>query len=123
MSVLVKPGCEFSVVAPAGYVILRAFRTASRKIGSDLTITSGTDGLHSGPLDVHHAGEAYDVRSHDFPMALRPVVLKAVMDELGWERFYGYLEVPGTDNEHFHFQRRKFTTFTVEDLLAFGGAA
>ena len=113
----VKPGVEFAVIAPAGYLILMALKAASRKTGQDLTITSGTDGTHSGPDDPHHNGEAYDVRSHDFPVALRPVALKTVMDALDPVHFYGFIEAPDTDNEHFHIQRRKGTTFSVEDFL------
>jgi hypothetical protein len=119
VSIKVKDGVAFAVIGPAGYLILDALKAASKKLGQDLTITSGTDGEHSGPLDPHHSGEAYDVRSHDFPVALRPVVVKAVMDQLGWARFYGYIEVPGTPDEHFHFQRKKDTTFTALDLLVF----
>jgi hypothetical protein len=113
----VKPGVRFTTVAPAGFLILTALKAASRKLGKDLTITSGTDGLHSGPLDPHHLGEAFDIRSHDFPEALRPVVLKAIMEELDPARFYGFLEAPGQANEHFHLQRRKGTMFSVEDFL------
>ena len=47
-------------------MILAALKAASKTLNLDLTITSGTDGVHSGPGDVHHRGEAYDVRSHDF---------------------------------------------------------
>jgi hypothetical protein len=125
MSVKVKPGVLFGpeggppIIAPAGYLILDALKAASRKLGQDLTITSGTDGAHSGPDDPHHKGEAYDIRSHDFPAALRPAVVKAVMDQLGWKQFYGYIENPGAGDEHFHFQRKKDTTFTTLDLLAF----
>lgn len=122
-SVKIKPGVKFGpeggppVIAPAGFLILQAIKAASKQLNIDLTITSGTDGAHSGPADPHHFGEAYDIRSHDFPAALRPAVVKAVMDQLGWKQFYGYIEAPGTDNEHFHFQRKKDTTFTVEDFL------
>lgn len=118
MMVRVKPGVRFDVVAAAGFMILGALKQASKALGIDLVITSGTDGEHSGPSDPHKLGEAYDVRSHDLEPALRPRVLASVMDALGHERFYGFLEAPGTSNEHFHFQRRKDTTFTVEEFLA-----
>ena len=115
----VKQGVQFAVIGPAGYLILEALKGASRKLGQDLTITSGTDGVHSGPADPHHFGEAYDIRSHDFAAALRPAVVKTVMDLLGWKQFYGFIEAPGTADEHFHFQRKKDTTFNTLDLLAF----
>ena len=118
MSILVKPGVEFSVIAPAGYLILDALKQASKTLGLDLTITSGTDGLHSGPLDPHHTGEAFDVRSHDLSPDVKDRVLAAIVGELGTVQFFAFLEAAGTDNEHFHAQRKKGTTFTVEDFLA-----
>ena len=130
MKVLVKPGVLFTdpadptrpLIAPAGYVILEALKSAANRLGTDLRITSGTDGAHSGPLDPHHTGEAYDVGSHEFSSALRPVVLRTIMDGLDPARFYGFLEFPDTIDEHFHIQRRKATTFTVLDLLAWEAA-
>jgi hypothetical protein len=116
--IVVKPGVLFTVIAPAGYLILQALKAATVKLGKDLTITSACDGLHSGPGDPHHTGEAYDVRSHDFPAPLRAGVIATIMQPLDPTRFFGYLEVPGTDNEHFHIQRKKDTTFTVADFLA-----
>lgn len=115
--VKVKDGVAFTVVAPAGVLILVAMRLASTRLGVDLTITSACDGDHSGPTDPHKLGEAYDVRSHDLEPEMRAKVVDAVMTELGRDRFFGFLEAPGTSNEHFHFQRRKGTTFSVEDWL------
>lgn len=119
MSIRIKPGVEFAVVAPAGFLILEALRAASDELGVDLTITSGTDGAHSGPADPHHSGQAYDVRSNDLGPATQGRVVEVVMAGLGWTRFFGFLEAGGTPNAHFHFQRKKGTTFTVQDLLAF----
>jgi len=116
MSVTVKDGVEFTVIAPAGYVILTALRHVSAECGVDLVITSACDGVHSGPLDPHHTGEAYDVRSHDFAPDLKAHIVESISQELG-PRFYSFLESPGTDNEHIHTQRAKDTTYTVEDLL------
>lgn len=113
----VKDGVAFTTIAPAGFAILAALKRASVALAVDLTITSACDGEHSGPTDPHKLGEAYDVRSHDLDPALRPQVLDAVMRELGFERFFGFLEAAGTSNEHFHFQRAKSTTFTIEDFL------
>jgi hypothetical protein len=112
----VKPGVRFDVVAPAGYRILEALRLASRRLGHDLTITCGSE-AHD-PADPHSLGEAFDVRCHDLMPEDRPKVVPAVMDELGWERFYGVLEAPNTSNAHFHFQRRKGTVYTFADYLA-----
>jgi hypothetical protein len=113
----VKEGVEFSIIAPAGFLILQALKTTSKTLNLDLTITSGTDGAHSGPTDPHHSGEAFDVRCNDLSSSLKTMVLNAVMYDLGFDRFYGFIEAPDTGNEHLHFQRRKGTTFTVEDFL------
>ena len=101
----------FTVIAPAGFRILSAIDQCAAKLDCDLIITSGCDGLHSGPADPHHSGEAYDIRSHDFSQEQKDQVLATIMTELGWERFYGFLEAAGTVNEHFHFQRAKGTTY------------
>lgn len=103
----VKEGAAFSVIAPGGFVILSALYRAVVALQVDLTITSACDGEHSGPDDPHHRGEAYDVRSHDLSPGLKSQVLNYVNGSLGRERFYGFLESPGTDNEHFHWQVKK----------------
>lgn len=113
----VKEGVEFAVVAPGGLMILAALKIASKALDLNLTITSGTDGEHSGPDDPHHHGNAYDVRSHDIDPIVCPHVVDAVMQVLGRERFYGFIESPGTSDEHFHFQLRHGATCAVEDFL------
>lgn len=117
MSVKVKSGVTFDVVAPAGFLILSALKATANALSLPLVITSGTDGTHSGTLDPHKTGEAYDVRSHDFDPHTKSVVLDAIMEELGRDHFYGSIEGAGTPNEHYHFQRRIGTRFTVEDFL------
>lgn len=113
----VKPGVTFTVIAPAGFLILQAMKYVSKLLGMDLTITSGTDGEHSGPLDPHKVGEAYDVRSHDMRPPQKSAFLMAIMNELGTAHFYGLLEGLNTPDEHFHVQKAKGTTFSAEDLL------
>lgn len=112
----VKDGVEFAVIAPAGHVILDALKYVSDIQGLDLTITSGTDGRHSGPTDPHKTGEAYDIRSHDLPADKKEHIIDIIRGVLG-DRFYAFLESPGTDNEHIHIQRRRGTVFTALDLL------
>jgi hypothetical protein len=112
MNVLhVKPGVSFSVIAPGGFVILSALQRTCILESTDLTVTSGCDGEHSGPNDPHHRGEAYDVRSHDFDPVKKQAVLQTCLRMLPEDRFFGFIESPGTDNEHFHFQVKKGTTF------------
>lgn len=108
MSVVrVKDGVLFSRIAPAGFVILSAISRAAIAMAVDLTITSACDGTHSGENDPHHRGEAYDVRSHDLAEPLKTNVLNCINGYLNADRFYGFLESPGTENEHYHFQVRK----------------
>lgn len=106
----VKPGVEFTVIAPGGFRILSALDQVADKVG-DLEVTSGTDGEHSGPTDPHKEGKAYDVHSHGLSANEKITVLAAVMTILGWARFYGFLESPNTENEHFHFQVKKGTQY------------
>jgi hypothetical protein len=105
-----KPGVEFSLIAPGGFRILSALDQCAALLDTDLIITSACDGCHSGQNDPHHRGEAYDVRSHDLSADQKERILKTVMGILG-ERFYGFLEAPDTDNEHFHYQVRKGTEY------------
>lgn len=108
--VYVKSGVLFSQIAPGGFRILSAFDQASAKLDCDLVITSACDGTHSGPNDPHHRGEAYDLRSHDFDDEKKTAILSEIMKTLG-AAFFGFVESPGTDNEHFHFQVKKGTTY------------
>jgi hypothetical protein len=107
MSVFVKEGVLFTIIAPGGFRLLSAIDTAARV--EALTITSACDGEHSGPDDPHHRGEAYDVRSHDLQDKVR--TLNAIMDCLEMERFFGFLEDSGTENEHIHIQVKKGTVY------------
>lgn len=100
----VKSGVEFTVIAPGGFHILAALQVAATGSAQDITITSACDGAHSGPEDPHHFGRAYDIRTRD----LRdPVgVLKIIMDWLGRDMFFGWIEDEGLENEHIHVQVR-----------------
>ena len=110
--VRLKDGVQFSTIAPAGFRILSAIDQCAAALNINLVITSACDGEHSGPADPHHTGEAYDVRTHDFPNdALKKQVLDSIMWKLGWDQFYGFLEAPGTSNEHIHVQRKKGTVY------------
>lgn len=106
----IKPGVEFSLIAPGGFVLLAAIHSAAQVFNVDLTITSGTDGMHSGYEDPHHKGEAYDVRTHDLPEEVRQKVLEHIQLTAG-PGFFAFLEAQGTDNEHLHCQVKKGTTY------------
>lgn len=131
--ILVKPGVKFAIIAPAGFRILEALKAAAAQLDVELTITSACDGLHAGAGDPHAQGEAYDVRSHDFDTDRKWAILRAVMIHLQrgaldapiegsgglfTAHFFGWIEHPGEFDEHFHFQRRKGTTYTIADWLA-----
>lgn len=118
-SVRVKPGVEFTTIAPAGLHILAAIEYAADACNLDLTITSACDGLHSGPDDPHHFGCAYDVRCHDMTPDQKLDVLYEIMSQLATtpfadsqataittERFFGWIEDAGGPNEHLHIQLR-----------------
>lgn len=122
----VKDDVLFTTIAPGGFRILSALDQAALTLDLDLTITSACDCAHSGPDDPHHRGEAYDVRTHDHTREDVQRILRMVMDDLARSprdeptrvdaglktmNFYGFLEAPGTDNEHLHFQVRKGTEY------------
>ena len=109
--VRVKDGVEFTVIAPGGFCILAAIENAAALCNRDLTITSACDGEHSGPDDPHHRGEAYDVRTHDIPPEYKQLVAGTILRGLPAGRFYGFIESPGTPDEHFHVQVRKGTNY------------
>jgi hypothetical protein len=112
----VKPGVTFAC-HPAGFRILEALKTVAIAAGCDLTITSGSDGVHSGPTDPHKSGQAYDIRTKDLTTEKKLLVLAGVQAELG-PRFFAFLEAPNTANEHMHVQRTKGTVYTMTDYLA-----
>lgn len=118
--ILVKPGVQF-VYHPAGFRILEAVKQVARTLGINVTITSGSDGLHSGPSDPHKTGEAYDLRTHDLAPAVTQALLQGIQHTLGEDlpgrQFYTFLEAPGTPNEHIHSQRRNGTTYGISDYL------
>lgn len=119
---LVKDGVDFgSTLAPAGARILDVLKTLAPTYDFDITITSARDGVHSGPDDPHHAGEAFDVRSNGLT-ALQVAALLQDVQRLLYSstprRFYAFYEAAGTPNAHLHMQRRAGTSYTVLDYLA-----
>jgi hypothetical protein len=101
--VRVKETVLFTIIAPSGIRILSALDQTAVLLGEDLTITSACDGDHSGVADPHHFGRALDIRSHD--VADKQLILDTIMGFLGI-KFYGFLEDPNSENEHFHIQLR-----------------
>lgn len=117
-----KESVLFTVIAPGGFRILSALDQAALTLDLEITITSACDGAHSGPNDPHHRGLGYDVRTHDHTSADVQRILRMVMDDLALTpkdeptrygaglatmSFFGFLENPGTENEHLHIQLRQ----------------
>lgn len=111
----IKPGVTWTY-APALFRILEAIKFVSEALQIDLTVTSAADGLHSGPDDPHHTGNALDIRSHDLNTEQKRAVLAGLKAELG-PQFYVFLESPNATQEHFHCQRTKGSTYTILDYL------
>jgi hypothetical protein len=104
----IKEGVKFDIVAPSGAMILQTIKSCAKFHSCDLTITSGTDGKHSGENDPHHRGEAYDIRSHD--LLQKDSVLEYISQQLG-SNFYAFIEDRDKLNEHIHIQIRKGLLF------------
>jgi hypothetical protein len=121
MAVLVKPGVEFgNELAPAGCRILDAIKRIAQEVDFDIVITSARDGVHSGPNDPHHSGEAYDLRTKTLQPAQKTLLVTLLRRELYQtpRRFYCFLEAAGGGNEHVHVQRRAGTTYSIYDYLS-----
>lgn len=115
-NVLIKSGVEFAVIAPAGMRILEVLKSIVRSYPFNVTITSGTDGTHSGPKDPHYLGMAYDIRTNSLTPERKQLLLTDLLKSLG-PQFSGFIEHPGQANEHIHVQRLYGTTYTIEDYF------
>lgn len=117
---------RFDVIAPAGFRLLAALDNLSRDWPSDIFLTSGTDGAHSGPTDPHKRGCAYDVQTNQWPlMDTKQAFVRAVVERAegngasavsvggGWgtTHFWGWVENAGEPNEHAHLQLRQGVSF------------
>jgi hypothetical protein len=112
-----RAGVKFDVIEPGGFALLGAFALAARDLEQDFIITSGTDGEHSGPLDPHKLGRAYDLHSKSFEnkeAAILTVLRYAdasvapfpLDGGFATTYFFMWLEDAGTANEHYHAQVR-----------------
>jgi len=119
----VKPGVRFDRIDPAGFRILAALDTLARACDHDLTITCGTEAHDAN--DPHSLGRAYDVRSKDLAPDEKDHLVRYVLTYvaepgeelmltsggLACRHFFAWLEHPGENTEHAHFQQRKLTEF------------
>lgn len=109
---------------PGGARILGTLDRLARELPYDLTVTSGADSHRA--TDPHTLGRAFDVRTHGLTRDQAVYVLRATLIDLQLDaqdapletsgglatrKFFGWLEHPGTANEHLHFQVRKGRTF------------
>jgi hypothetical protein len=102
----VKEGVT-AILSPAGIRLLATLDVVARLLDRDITITSGSDGEHSGPEDSHHFGRAYDVRTHDDPdkqQLVTTIINKLAETNPG--KFFAFIEDEGSTNEHIHAQIR-----------------
>lgn len=110
-SLRTKPGVLFDIVTESGARILQAAARQASLSTFDWYITSGTDGIHSGPNDPHKWGRAYDFSVQHFPndFAIDRAVT-ALAAELG-NQFFVQHETPQTNPHatapHIHAQVRK----------------
>jgi hypothetical protein len=109
--VRVKEGVT-AILSPAGIRFLATLDAVARLLGRDITITSGSDGLHSGLDDPHHKGNAYDIRTHDDPDKGQLVTaIENKLAETDPGKFYVFIEDEGSTNEHIHGQLRKEVSY------------
>jgi len=117
---------RFDVISSAGFRLLAALDNLSRDWPTDIYLTSGTDGTHSGPNDPHHLGRAYDVQTNQWPlMDTKQAFVRAWIERAegtgesavsvggGWgtTHFWGWVESAGQPNEHAHGQLRQGVSF------------
>ena len=117
----IKPGVVFTPqLSPAGARILEVLKRLVANYSFDVTITSAADGVHSGPADPHHTGEAFDLRTHDLSEVQKSLLLNDLQAGLYRDprQFFAFLEAPGTPNEHIHCQRRNGVAYTMLDYLS-----
>ena len=117
---LIKSGVDLgTTLAPAGARMLDLCKRLAPTYDFDLVITSGRDGVHSGPHDPHFTGEAFDLRTQGLSEPQKRRLLNDLRVGLYREprRFYAFLEDAGGPNEHIHVQRRMGTVYTVDDYL------
>jgi hypothetical protein len=122
--VRVRPGVKFDRIAPAGFVLLAHFHSATRVLGVDLVISCGTEG-HADE-DPHSSGEAYDLSVAVWTVDVILRVRAFLQNALG-PLFTVLYETPFVPSEprlaaiatvnpaatapHLHAQRRKGTIY------------
>jgi hypothetical protein len=98
----VKPGASLDNTRAVLWWGVAIAAEVFERAGSDLIITSGTDGAHR-PGSFHYSGEAVDLRSHHLPDEIKSSVLVDLARALGpdWDVI---LEHPDGPAEHYHLE-------------------
>lgn len=118
--ILIKPGVILGdSLHPAGARILDVVKELAAGYDFDVTITSGRDGVHSGPDDPHHQGAAFDFRTNTLTAEQKQLFLRDLQHALYKQdrRFYVFIEDAGGPNEHCHCQKRAGTDYDVLDWI------
>ena len=92
-----------NVRVPKSAVIMAAVANAAETLGFlTTTVTSGNDSLHMVG-SKHYSDEALDFRTHDLTRANAEKLCAVALLRLG-AGYQGFVENPGTPNEHLHIE-------------------
>lgn len=116
-TIVVKEGAIFRRITPALVRMLDALDSIALSgrelvpgIPDELVITSVNDSTHT-PTSRHYRDEAMDLRSKSFPhRAAKDLFQMTLQARLG-PRFTVLFEGEHTEQEHFHCQPKKGTTY------------
>lgn len=103
---------RFDELTEAGLLMLNTLRILAARLPIDAVwITAAMNGIHSGPADPHYHGNAFDVRTHNFPTrADRFMFCDRLLAALG-PLFFAFVEDPDAPNEHIHVQVKNGCTY------------
>ena len=107
-----KTSVRLKALTPALLRLLRGVYAVAEQAADvpTVVITSINDSMHS-TSSRHYTDEAIDLRSKNFPTLTAKAAFAAnLRAELG-PAFTVLFEGAGTDNEHWHLQPRKGTTY------------
>lgn len=120
------PGFEWNLPTPAGARMLSALDRATGVLRTNLTLTAGTNGKHSGPADPHYRGCAFDVgvaNLQAFQVKQLKIFLESVLGNLFTVLYetpsepkdptlapIAYVN-PGASGPHLHLQPAKGSTW------------
>ena len=99
-----KPGVSLRSLCPQIVLALLVAESLWRGLGTELVVTSVSDGLHRRG-SLHYAGAAADLRTHNLPHAVKESTRDRLWQALGSSEAWDViLEAVGTPNEHIHLE-------------------